>query len=92
MATAVADEIIQANPCRVRGAGTNRRARRVEPATLDELEVLVTEMPAKYRALVLIGSWCGLRFGEMAELRRGTSTSRRSNSTSGAGWCASGER
>lgn len=71
MATAVADEVIQANPCRVRGAGTTKRARKVEPATLDELEVLVTEMPARYRALVLIGSWCGLRFGEMAELRRG---------------------
>lgn len=24
----------------------------------------------RYRALVLIGAWCGLRFGEMAELRR----------------------
>lgn len=71
LSTAVADEIIQANPCRVRGAGTVKRARRVEPATLDELEILVTEMPEKYQALVLIGAWCGLRFGEMAELRRG---------------------
>lgn len=70
MATAVADEILAANPCRVRGAGTTTRARRVEPATLDQLRVLVEHMPARYQALVLLGAWCGLRFGEMAELRR----------------------
>lgn len=70
MATAVADEILAANPCRVRGGGTTSRARRVEPATLDQLTVLVARMPARYQALVLLGAWCGLRFGEMAELRR----------------------
>src|SRR5699024_7355369 len=67
LATAVADEILAANPCRVRGAGTTTRARRVEPATLDQLTVLVEHMPARYQALVLLGAWCGLRFGEMAE-------------------------
>lgn len=71
MSTAVADEIITANPCRVRGAGVTRRARAVEPASLTELQVLIAEMPARYRALVLLGAWCGLRFGELAELRRG---------------------
>lgn len=70
MSTAVADEVILANPCRVRGAGTSKRARSVEPASLDELKVLMAELPARYGALVLLGAWCGLRFGELAELRR----------------------
>ncbi|WP_228266486.1 tyrosine-type recombinase/integrase [Ornithinimicrobium ciconiae] len=70
LATAVADEVLAANPCRIRGGSVTTRARRVEPATLDQLETLVRRMPARYQALVIIGAWCGLRFGEMAELRR----------------------
>jgi len=27
-------------------------------------------MPQRYRLMVLLASWCGLRFGELAELRR----------------------
>lgn len=27
-------------------------------------------MPERYRAMVLLGAWCGLRFGELTELRR----------------------
>jgi integrase len=38
-------------------------------ATLAELETLVAAMPERYRAMAL-ASWCGLRFGELAELRR----------------------
>lgn len=68
--TAVADEILASNPCRVRGAGVTKRARRIEPATLDEIAQLVVEMPARYRALILLAAWCGLRIGELAELRR----------------------
>jgi integrase len=30
----------------------------------------VEEMPPRYRALVLLAAWCGLRIGELAELRR----------------------
>ncbi|WP_256841468.1 tyrosine-type recombinase/integrase [Ornithinimicrobium cryptoxanthini] len=70
LATAVADEILAANPCKIRGGGTTTRARRVEPPTLDQLATLVTHMPDRYQALVHLGAWCGLRFGEMAELRR----------------------
>lgn len=40
LSTAVADEVLGANPCRVKGAGTTRRARRIEPATLAEIEVI----------------------------------------------------
>lgn len=70
LSTAVTDEILASNPCRVRGAGSAKRVRSIEPATLGELEVLLEKIPAPYRALVLIGAWCGLRFGEVSELRR----------------------
>jgi len=68
--TAVTDEKIAANPCHIRGAGTVKRARVIKPASLSELELLVTSLPAKYQLMALLGSWCALRFGELIELRR----------------------
>jgi integrase len=68
--TAVADDAIGSNPCRVRGAGSARRARQIRPASLAELEAIVTAMPSRYRLMVLLAAWCALRFGELAELRR----------------------
>ena len=41
MKTAVDDELIAANPCRIRGAGQVRRAKKIRPASLAELEVIV---------------------------------------------------
>lgn len=70
MNTAVADDLIPANPCRVRGAGQTKRVKKIVPATLAELETLTKAMPDKYQLLVLLAAWCGLRFGELAELRR----------------------
>jgi integrase len=70
LGTAVADDVIPANPCRVRGAGQTRRAKPIKPATLPELEVLTTAMPERLRLAVLLGAWCQLRFGEVTELRR----------------------
>ena len=58
------------NPCKIRGAGTTRRARTPKPAGLAELAVIVDEMPEVYRPAILVAAWCGLRFGEFAELRR----------------------
>jgi integrase len=69
--TAVDDEVIPANPCRVRGAGQVKRAREIRPASLAELEALVKAIPARYRLMVLLAAWCAMRFGELAELRRG---------------------
>lgn len=70
MHTAVADDVMAANPCRVRGAGQVKRSKRIEPATLAELEVLTKAMPEKLQVLILLAAWCGLRFGELTELRR----------------------
>ena len=68
--TAVADDLLPTNPCRVTGAGTTKRARAIRPASLGELEALTAAMPDRLRLLVLLGAWCALRFGELAELRR----------------------
>lgn len=69
-ATAVDDDLLAANPCRVRGAGQARRVSRTEPASLDELTTLVAALPEQYRLMTLLASWCALRFGELIELRR----------------------
>ena len=70
MATAASDGKIRVNPCVIRGAGAARRVHKIRPATLDELEIIAREMPEEYRPMVLLASWCALRFGELAELRR----------------------
>jgi len=70
LATAVVEELIPSNPCTIRGAGQTKRTRRIEPATLDELAALVAAMPERLRLMPLLASWCGLRFGELIELRR----------------------
>jgi integrase len=70
LASAVDDQVIASNPCHIRGAGNAKRVHRVKPATLPELEALVNAIPARYRLMALLASWCALRFGELAELRR----------------------
>lgn len=68
--TAVADDAIAANPCRVRGGGQVKRAKRIRPASLPELELIARSVPGRYQLMVLLAAWCALRFGELAELRR----------------------
>lgn len=68
--TAVRDDLAPANPCRIEKAGKAKKVHRTRIASLAELEVIVGAMPARYRAMVLLAAWCGLRFGELAELRR----------------------
>lgn len=69
-AAAIDEERIGLNPCRIAGAGTTRRARKIRPATVAELEAIAAAMPPKYRLAVHLASWCALRYGELAELRR----------------------
>jgi integrase len=72
LGTAVDRGLIRtANPAKVRGGGSTERARKVKPASLTELETIAGEMPERYRLMVLLAAWCALRFGELAELRRG---------------------
>jgi integrase len=68
--TAVDDELLTSNPCRVTGGGQAETVVDPVPATLPELAVIVETVPARYRLMVLLAAWCALRFGELAELRR----------------------
>jgi len=70
LGTAVEDGLIPANPCHVRGGGSAKRAKKIRPASLAELEALVAAMPERLRLMALLAAWCGLRFGELTELRR----------------------
>lgn len=70
LATAQHDGLITANPCHIRGAGNSKRVHKIKPLTLPEMETLVAAMPERLRLLVLLAAWCGLRFGELTELRR----------------------
>lgn len=68
--SAVREDLIDKSPCRIQGAGTVKRAKVIEPATLEQLSTIVAAMPERLRAAVLLASWCALRYGEIAELRR----------------------
>lgn len=70
MNSAVEDKLVLVNPCRIKGAGRSKRAKRIEPATLDELAVIVENMLPERRLAVLLAAWCAMRYGEIAELRR----------------------
>jgi len=67
---AVDEEVLPRSPARIKGAGTKHRARELRVLTADELQAIADAIPPRYRALVLLGGWCGLRFGELAALRR----------------------
>lgn len=67
---AVAEDVISASPARIPGAGSVKRKITIRPATLPELEAIAEAMPARLQMMVLLAAWLGLRFGELAELRR----------------------
>lgn len=66
----VRDRIIDRNPCSIAGAATAARKGKTRPATLEQLETIVTTMPEDLRLMVLLASWTAMRFGELVELRR----------------------
>ena len=70
LTTAVDDEFIGRNPCILRGAGVERSAER-PVISIAEVAALSDVIDPRYRALVLLATWAGLRFGEAAALRRG---------------------
>jgi integrase len=69
MATAVDDCLIRRNPCRVKGAGAEKSPER-PVLTVAEVYALADAIGPRYRALVLLACFCGLRWGELAALRR----------------------
>lgn len=66
--TAVDDELLLRNPCRLSGAGEPRSGER-PTLSVAELVALASAVPARYRAVVLMAGFSGLRAGELAALR-----------------------
>jgi integrase len=42
-----------------------------KPATLAQVDAITEAMPEGQRLMVLLATWCAMRFGELVELRRG---------------------
>src|SRR3954469_9246829 len=68
--TAVADDLILRNPCRIRGAGQPHTPERplIDPA---DVERAAAAMPAGLEATVMLALWAHLRIGEVLGLQRG---------------------
>ena len=69
MKTAVEDELLNASPCRVRGAGQERAPER-PIATVDEVQLLREAMPDRLKIMVDMAVWCQMRRGEIFGLQR----------------------
>jgi integrase len=69
METAVEDDLIRRNPCRIDGAGQEDSDERpVIP--LPVVFIIADQLPRRYRALVLLATFAQLRLGELAALTR----------------------
>ena len=68
--TAYTDELISRNPCNLKGASVERSPER-PVMSVDQLNAVVEAMEDRYRAMVVLGSWCSLRIGEILALTRG---------------------
>ncbi len=66
--TAVEDEALHRNPCRIKGAGQAHTPER-PLLGLDEVEALVAAMPAHLETLTTLAFWAHTRLGEVLALR-----------------------
>jgi integrase len=66
----LATKAVTENPCQIKVAGKPPKPRDVKPLTPAELVKVAESVPETYRAAVPLAAWCGLRFGELVELRR----------------------
>lgn len=69
MNTAVDDELIRRNPCRIKGADRDESPER-PVATIDQVYAIADAGRPWCRALVLLAAFTGLRWGQLVELRR----------------------
>lgn len=69
MNTAVADELILRNPCVLKGAGQEKAPER-PIASIPQVFEIADTIEGRFRAMVLIGAFAGLRLGEMLALTR----------------------
>lgn len=70
------DGAIITNPCKIKSAASPKPATPARALTADEVIEIARQMPARYRALVMLLGFGGLRFGEAIALRRRDVTTR----------------
>lgn len=69
--TAVSDDgLLERNPCTITGAMSTPTKRQPIIPTIGQLAALADAVPERFKALILLKAWCGLRWGEVIELRR----------------------
>jgi len=66
---AVEDGLLVRNPCTIKGAGVERSPER-PIATIEQVYQLADAIESRYRGMVLLATFCGLRLGELLALRR----------------------
>lgn len=69
-ADAVREDLIPANPCRIKGGASYTPKRTPYLPTPEEVRRAMSELPAKYRLMVALMASAALRYGEVAALRR----------------------
>jgi integrase len=69
LATAVDDNAIKRNPCRIKGAGQEDSAER-PVLTVTQVYAVAQAAGQRYQALILLAMFTSLRWGELAGLRR----------------------
>jgi integrase len=69
LTTAVDDQLIKRNPCRIKGAGQEKSSER-PTLTVAQVYKLADTIEPRYRALVLLATFGSLRWGEPAGLQR----------------------
>jgi hypothetical protein len=68
MQTAVDDELICRNPCRIKGAGSEKADER-PTATVQQVDALAEAMGPRWRLMVYLGAYCPMRPEDQAALR-----------------------
>jgi integrase len=68
LGAAVEAGYLPASPCVIKGAGVER-APEMQVATPRQVRALAEAVPARYRAMILVAAYGGLRWGELVGLR-----------------------
>jgi integrase len=69
LGAAVEARYLAANPCGIRRAASDGTPE-MRIATVDQVTAIANQVPRRYRALVLVAAYGGLRWGELVGLRR----------------------
>ena len=69
MNRAVEDEIVDKNPCAIKGAQSATSGKDVACPTIEELDKIIEHINERYKPVVILSACIGLRFSEISELR-----------------------